>query len=131
MRSSVVIRIREFWSGSNACGSHPDLERRPANRQGACVFHSRTGSSPSASISRLRWVMLGGPMATKNHDTTPDSTRRPGRRQMLQMSVGGLTLASGLFGGMLTPRQAAGADGSITPQNGNLRRVVSGLNPDG
>src|SRR3954462_10117586 len=75
--------------------------------------------------------MLGGPMARKNHDTTPDLTRRPGRRQMLQMSAGGLTLASGLFGGMLTPRQAAGADGSITPQNGNLRRVVSGLNPDG
>ena len=69
----------------------------------------------------------------KNHDsTTPGVARHPGRRQMLQMSAaGGLTLASGLFGGLLAPGQAAGADGSITPQNGKLRRVVSGLNPEG
>jgi mannose-6-phosphate isomerase-like protein (cupin superfamily) len=71
-------------------------------------------------------------MARKNHDSTVDVARRPGRRQMLQMSAaGGLTLASGLFGGLLAPGQAAGADGSITPQNGKLRRVVSGLNPEG
>jgi hypothetical protein len=51
---------------------------------------------------------------------------------MLQMSAaGGLTLASGLFGGLLAPGQAAGADGSITLQNGKLRRVVSGLNAEG
>jgi hypothetical protein len=71
-------------------------------------------------------------MARKNHDTTPGAARRPGRRQMLRMSAaGGLTLASGLIGGLLAPRQAAAADGSITPQNGKLRRVVSGLNPEG
>jgi hypothetical protein len=46
-------------------------------------------------------------------------------------AAGGLTLASGLFGGLLAPGEAAGADGSITPQNGKLRRVVSGLNPEG
>ena len=71
-------------------------------------------------------------MARKNHDRSQDGTRRPGRRQMLQMSAaGGLTLASGLLGGLLSPTPAAGADGSITPQNGKLRRVVSGLNPEG
>ena len=71
-------------------------------------------------------------MARMNHDSTPGVARRPGRRQMMQISAaGGLTLASGLFGGLLAPTQAAGADGSITPQNGKLRRVVSGLNPEG
>jgi hypothetical protein len=71
-------------------------------------------------------------MAMKNDDSTPRVSSRPGRRQMLQMSAaGGLTLAGGLFGGLLAPGRAAGADGSITPQNGKLRRVVSGLNPDG
>src|ERR1700741_2437755 len=70
-------------------------------------------------------------MARKNHDSTPGAARH-GRRQMLQISAaGGLTLASGLFGGLLMPGQAAAADGSITLQNGKLRRVVSGLNPEG
>src|SRR5262245_19125129 len=68
----------------------------------------------------------------KNHDNVRGMASRLGRRQVLQMSAaGGLTLASGLFGGLLVPGQAAAADGSITPQNGKLRRVVSGLNPEG
>jgi mannose-6-phosphate isomerase-like protein (cupin superfamily) len=71
-------------------------------------------------------------MAMKNHDSTRGAAGHLGRRKMLQLSAaGGLTLASGLFGGLLAPGQAAGADGSITPQNGKLRRVVSGLNPEG
>jgi hypothetical protein len=71
-------------------------------------------------------------MARKNHDASPGVAKRPGRREMLQISAAaGLTLASGLFGGLLTPAQAEGADGSITPQDGKLRRVVSGLNPEG
>lgn len=71
-------------------------------------------------------------MATKNDDRTPGPARKPGRRQMLRISAaGGVTLASGLFGGLLTPAQVAAADGSITPQDGKLRRVVSGLKPDG
>src|SRR5262245_39118927 len=80
----------------------------------------------------VKMADAGGPMAMKNHDSTRGVARRLGRRTMLQTSAAaGLTVASGLFGGLLTPGQAAGADGSITPQNGKLRRVVSGLNPEG
>ncbi|MGE3511082.1 MAG: hypothetical protein AB7N65_19595 [Vicinamibacterales bacterium] len=72
-------------------------------------------------------------MASKNQDSAPNTGRGHGRRQVLQMSAaGGFTLASGLLGGLLAPASAtAAADGSITPQGGKLRRVVSGLKPDG
>lgn len=58
--------------------------------------------------------------------------QRTGRREMLRLSAASsLTLASGLLGGLVTPLIAAPGDvGSITPQNGKIRRVVSALNTE-
>jgi hypothetical protein len=47
-------------------------------------------------------------------------------------AAGGLALATGLFGALVAEAGAAAGDvGSITPQNGKLRRVVSALNAEG
>jgi len=72
-------------------------------------------------------------MSTDRHRQRSGSgPRQRGRRQWLQLSAsGGLALASGLFGGLVAPAAAAGDVGSITPQNGRLRRVVSAVNSDG
>ncbi|MBM3771190.1 MAG: cupin domain-containing protein [Acidimicrobiia bacterium] len=69
----------------------------------------------------------------KHQGTNKGRARRTGRREMLQMSAaGGLTLATGLFGALVAEAGAAAGDvGSITPQNGKLRRVVSALNAEG
>ena len=69
----------------------------------------------------------------RNPNTSKARTRRTGRREMLQMSAaGGLTLATGFFGALVVEAEAAAGDvGSITPKNGQLRRVVSALNAEG
>lgn len=69
----------------------------------------------------------------RNPSTTKGRARRTGRREMLQVSAAGsLALASGLLGALTAPLSAAAGDvGSITPQNGKLRRVVSALNAEG
>jgi hypothetical protein len=70
-------------------------------------------------------------MATHDEDT--QERRLSGRRQLLQASAaGGLTLASGLFGGLLNPAAAeAGQAAGLAPKSGKMRRVVSALNADG
>lgn len=64
--------------------------------------------------------------------TSNARARRTGRRQLLQMSAaGGLALAAGFFGPRAVAAGAADDVGSITPTNGQLRRVVSALDAEG
>ncbi len=69
----------------------------------------------------------------RNPSTSNASTRRNTRRQMLQMSAcGGLALATGVFGARAVEAGVAADEvGSITPNNGQLRRVVSALDREG
>ncbi len=65
--------------------------------------------------------------------TTPKSVRaRRSRRDMLQLTATGTAmLTTGVFGALWSTEAGAADLGSITPQNGKLRRVVSGLDADG
>lgn len=61
--------------------------------------------------------------STNGHDTS--------RRRLLKAAAGsGLVATTGVMG-LIAPLRAAAADGSLTPQNGKLRRVVSGLDSGG
>lgn len=68
-------------------------------------------------------------MRTTPRDSS-SSDHDGGRRRVLKAAGGGLAATAGLLG-LIAPSRAAAADGSITPPNGKVRRVVSGLDPSG